>query len=137
MEWMLVIVVITFADAVSHRAVTYESKAACVAAGRDFVARFPGFEWHDPDDGNAILRPVVRSHVRCVPAGDGEVYPSRSASGESREITRAAPAASSGARPRSSAATPMKAVPLARAARASEGWSPKNSTSRAASGAPR
>ena len=75
MKWMLVIVVITFADDVSHRSVMFESKEACVAAGKAFTARFPGFDWHDPDDESAIVQPVVKQQVRCVPAEPRIVAP--------------------------------------------------------------
>ena len=68
MKWVLVIVVIATSEDVTYRSVAFDSKADCAAAGEAFVARFPGFAWHDPEDETAIEPPVVRSHLRCLPA---------------------------------------------------------------------
>ena len=72
MKWILIIVVVNLAEDVSYRSVPFETEADCAAAGQAFVARFPGFEWHNPSDETAVEAPVVRSHLRCIEAEDDD-----------------------------------------------------------------
>ncbi len=72
MKWILVIVVVSLAEDVTYRSVPFDSKEACAAAGEAFVESFPGFAWHDPADETAVEPPVVRSHLRCLPADEDD-----------------------------------------------------------------
>ena len=67
MKWLLVIALLSPPDDADPKPVAFADKAACLAAATAFVAKHPEFElWNYTGDG-AVVRLVVRPHVRCLP----------------------------------------------------------------------
>ena len=69
MEWLM-IVVLMYADDGRHEEKRFASRAECIAAAEEYVARYPELEWRHPSDELSITRPVARSTIRCIPAHD-------------------------------------------------------------------
>ena len=66
MIWLLIAIYLTATGDERQRVGEYQSRAECAAAAEAFVNANPAFDF-EQDSNGAVIRPVVRSYVECVP----------------------------------------------------------------------
>jgi hypothetical protein len=64
--WLLIAIYLTATADERQLLGEYQSRAECAAAAEAFVDANPAFDF-DQDSNGAVIRPVVRSYVECVP----------------------------------------------------------------------
>jgi len=67
MKWLLIVVLLTPEKEIRFEPVAYESEAECMEVAQRLVWAYPVFEWRNHGDKTAVINPVVRSYVTCVP----------------------------------------------------------------------
>ncbi len=67
MKWLLVIILLSPPDGAGPKPIAFADKAACIASAEAFVARYPEFEFRNSTGDGAVVRLVVRPHVRSLP----------------------------------------------------------------------
>ncbi len=66
MKWLLLIVFLGVNDDSHSVSIPFDSKPECIAAAKEFVRRYPEFDWYDRPS-NRMTLPVLRSYVKCHP----------------------------------------------------------------------
>ncbi len=66
MKWLLLVVLIVSDDGAPYEPIPYVSEIKCIAAAKEFVRRYPAFEWRDHRKPGGLTTLVDRPYVECL-----------------------------------------------------------------------